>query len=141
MNFTIETQRTDARGQALAQCVIACYGTKDIFEIAKRANVRVIYERWPLVTIGECEPRLNVVRINLAALEQADEANDVEFSRLMVTSIILAHELGHLFDARLCAQEGKKPLSSERIAHAFAASLLKLSRSRVEYERLWLRKI
>lgn len=139
-----ELQIADARGQTLAQRVIVRYGTADVFEIARRANVRVVYERWPLVTVGECEPRLNVVRINLAALDQADEANDADFSRTMLTSIILAHELGHLFDERLPDGERKKPVKrvmSERTAHAFAARLLKFSPSHVEYERRRQKKL
>lgn len=139
-----ETQTAEVRGRALAARVIARYGTADVFEIAERANVRVVYERWPLVTVGESEPRLNVVRINLAALDQADEANDADFSRTMLTSVILAHELGHLFNERLPEGERKKPVEraiSERIAHAFAAALLKLSRSHVEYERRWQKSL
>ncbi len=135
-----EIQIAAARGKELARRVIARYGTADVFEIARRANVRVVYERWPLVTVGECESRLNVVRINLAALDHADEANDADFSRTMLSSIILAHELGHLFDERLRDGERKKFVErviSERIAHAFAARLLKFSRSHVGYERRW----
>ena len=135
-----EIQTADARGRALAERVIARYGTTDVFEVAGRASVRVIYERWPLVTAGECEPRSNVVRINQVALDKADEANDPDFSRAILTSVILAHELGHLFDERLRAQEGGKRAGraiGERVAHAFAARLLNLPREYIEYEQLW----
>ena len=126
-----EIQAANVRGQELAQRVIACYGTTDVFEIAERAGVRVVYERWPLVTIGECEPRLSVIRINLAALERAEKVSDEKIAREMLRRIILAHELAHLFDARLCVQGRHKRLKyliSERTAHAFAASLLNLPR-------------
>lgn len=137
-----EIRTADARGRALAARVIARYETADVFEIAARARVRVVYKRWPPVTVGECEPRASVIRINLAALDGADEACNEEFSRTILTSVILAHELGHLFDERLCAQEMKKRVgraTRERVAHAFADSLLNLPRGYVEYERYWQR--
>lgn len=135
-----EIQAADTHGRALAARVSARYETADVFKIAERAGVRVIYERWPLVTVGECEPRAKVVRINLAALDGADEADDAEFSRTVLTSVILAHELGHLFDERPRTQEMKKRIGraiGECVAHAFATSLLNLPRGCVEYERFW----
>ena len=137
-----EIQAADAHGRELAARVSARYETADVFKIAERARVRVIYERWPLVTVGECEPRASVIRINLAALDRADEADDAGFSRTILTSVILAHELGHLFDERPRTQEVKKRTGSalgERVAHAFATSLLNLPRGCVEYERFWQR--
>lgn len=134
-----EIQTADRRGHASARRVVALYRTTDVFEIAERAGVRVVYERWPLVTVGECEPRLRVVRINLAALDRAGKGNNAECSRRMLTSVILAHELGHFFNARRCVTGKRKRfehLIGERVAHAFAASVLNLSRSCVEDKEL-----
>jgi hypothetical protein len=127
-------------GAALARHVAAEYGTADVFELAARAGVRLVYERWPLLTVGECEPRAGIVRVNLAALEQAREG-DERFTKQALARLIIAHELGHFFDARLnrTKRQGRTGRQmAEKIAHAFAVELLRLpSRAFEEYERFW----
>jgi hypothetical protein len=111
------------------------YGTADIFEICKRAGVRIDYQCWPLVTIGECEYNPPVVRVNLAALDCVAAAN-LGITRSRFEQSIVAHELGHLFLAELKGAVGRKVShyanlvtagKTEEDAHCFAVELLNLS--------------
>lgn len=123
-----EVRAAEAHGSELAQYIIANFGTTDVSEIAYRAGARIVYQRWPLVTIGEYEPRTTTIRVNIAALERAHDANPPSSPELLSRAII-AHELGHLFTARLNAGRYlyKEHLLNERMAHSFAVTLLSAS--------------
>lgn len=131
-------------GAELARRVIASCGTSDVFDLARQACVRVVYERWPLVTVGEYDPRAATIRVNLAALEQSRqriEAFGVAWpSTEILARLIVAHELGHLFDARersASSRNRKRDATRELIAHAFARNLLGMPASASCYEKFW----
>lgn len=94
-------------GFALAQSVIAQFATKDPFELALRAGVKVTYARWHPVTWGEFDQRSATICLNLAAPVPLEK--------------ILAHELGHYFSGRKSQECRKK---QEKLADEFALALL-----------------
>ena len=69
--------------------VIEKFGTLDCFAIAKKAGVKIVYESWHPVTIGEYDKVSKTICVNLRALENG------KFSE----RTIIAHELGHFFAA------------------------------------------
>jgi hypothetical protein len=62
----------------------------NIYEAARRLGVKVLEQRWPLVTAGEWDAAAREIRVNLAALEAAQG-----FDRELVKRAIVAHELRH----------------------------------------------
>jgi Zn-dependent membrane protease YugP len=137
------TRKAEICGAELARRVIASCGTSDVFDLARQACVRVVYERWPLVTVGEYDPRAATIRVNLAALEQSRQRNEAGAawpSPEMLARMIVAHELGHLIDARehsASSRNRKRDAVHELIAHAFARSLLGMPASPSCYEKIW----
>lgn len=137
------TRKAEIRGAELARRVIASCGTSDVFELARQACVRIVYERWPLVTVGEYDPRAATIRVNLAALEQSRQRNEAGVawaSPKMLARMIVAHELGHLFDMRersASSRNRKEDAARELMAHAFARNLLEIPFIPNCYERLW----
>ena len=86
------------------------FGTRDVFEIARRANVCINYESWHPATIGEFERKTQSIRVNLRASERG-----ISFEK------IVAHELGHFFAADLKTSRSEE----EKFACEFAENLLK----------------
>lgn len=76
-------------GAETARKIIVKFGTRDVFVIAERANVRIVYESWQPVTIGEFDKKHQTISVNRRALE------DDKFDERK----IIAHELGHFFTA------------------------------------------
>lgn len=70
--------------------VVRAYGARDVFSIAEKAKVAVVYESWHPVTFGEFERKTNVIRVNRRALEAEDDSGGLERR-------IIAHELAHFF--------------------------------------------
>ena len=68
--------------------IVARYGTRDPREMAGRAGVPVVFERWHPTTLGEFERKTGTIRVNLNA-ENVD------------ADAVIAHELGHFFAAEL----------------------------------------
>lgn len=119
-------REAEARGAQTAQRASVEFQTTDAFTIAKRAGIKIIRERWPLVTIGEYEPRTRTIRVNLAALEQARGAKDQRLIGLLEQAIV-AHELGHMFNVHArdsTIDKQTRRLIAEQAAHGFAANLL-----------------
>ncbi|HVF26837.1 MAG TPA: hypothetical protein VM943_01270 [Pyrinomonadaceae bacterium] len=117
-----------ARGAETARRIAAQFQTDEVFTLARRAGVKIIYERWPLVTIGECEKRSRTIRVNLNAIEHRDSIKYL--GKELLERAIIAHELGHLFDTRtekLSADKSTERLIDEHTAHGFAAQLLQVS--------------
>lgn len=117
---------------SLAERAIEEFGTRDVHEMARRAGVRIVFERWPLVSVGECETGL--IRVNQTALERASE-DAGWFSREGLERLIIAHELGHLLAAKWVEGEDH----SEALVHGFVRELLDLPFAPTECERLWKR--
>lgn len=97
-------------GLKKADEVVARFETHDVFEIARRAGISVVYESWHPVTVGEFERKTGTIRVNLRAQEKG-----ISFAK------IVAHELGHFFAVDL--KLNKK--DEEFFASAFAENLLK----------------
>lgn len=125
----------ELNGAELARQVVAEFQTEDVIIIAARAGVKIRYRRWPLVTVGEYEPRTATITVNTAALERA-KAEETELSALSLERLIIAHELGHFFDAQTSRTATSKH-DAEHIAHGFAAALLHLDGKLEQYEKLW----
>lgn len=125
---SIEASVAVSRGAELARRVAAEYGTSDVFNIAECAGVKIIYESWALVTIGECEPERNFITVNARAIEIADDTGSE------VERAIIAHELGHIFEWRTRVNPGDAEEDREGVAHGFSTRLLELSLLPVKYE-------
>ena len=97
-----------------AEEIIKRFGTSDVFKIANRNEVSIVYESWFPVTIGEFERKTRTIKVNLQALQDEKTAKKLEKQ-------IIAHELGHFFalDLKLNKKE------EENFAHAFAESLMR----------------
>lgn len=102
VQFTLEN------GFSLAQSVIAQFATRDPFELALRAGVKITYAHWYPVTWGEFDQRSTSICLNLAAPIPPAE--------------ILAHELGHYFSNLETPKRSK--LEEEKMAEEFAEALL-----------------
>ncbi len=72
-----------------ARKIIEKFGTNDVFIIAEKSNVRIIYENWHPSTIGEFDRKTRTICVNRRALD--DEKHSERE--------IIAHELGHFFAA------------------------------------------
>ncbi len=72
-----------------ARNVIEKFGTNDVFIIAERANVKIIYENWHPSTVGEFDKRRKTIYINRRAVVEKKHSERE----------IIAHELGHFFAA------------------------------------------
>ncbi len=94
--------------QKFAKRVIENFDTSDVFVIAEKAGVKIVYESWFPVTIGEFDRKSKLICVNLNAKETHEK--------------IIAHELGHFF-----AQELKlNKTEEESFCHEFAQSLLRM---------------
>jgi hypothetical protein len=93
--------------------------------LAGLVQARIVFERWPLVTRGECHPRARTIVVNLAALDAAEAAGGAA-ARASMLDAIIAHELAHLLWYDVDRNVGGLPASGgaeESWAHAFAARL------------------
>ena len=92
--------------ETAAQKVIDKFGTDNVFEIAEKADVEVVYEKWFPTTIGEFDRKNKTICVNLNAQEKVEK--------------IIAHELGHFFAQDL--NLGKA--DEEKFCNDFAKSLM-----------------
>lgn len=67
--------------------IVLEFKTSDVISIAEKAGVKIVYERWFPVTIGEYDRKNRTICVNLNASEKVEK--------------IVAHELGHFFAADL----------------------------------------
>jgi Zn-dependent peptidase ImmA (M78 family) len=93
--------------------IIEKFGTNDVYEIAEKNGVSILYENWYPVTIGEFERKTKTIRINLRVL--GNKGNNEILERT-----IIAHELGHFFAGEF--HFNKK--DEEIFAHEFAENLI-----------------
>ena len=89
------------------------YGTRDVYQIAGKACVSIIYESWHPATVGEFENKTKTIRVNRNAPGEAKNAENTQRR-------IVAHELGHFF-ARDLKMDKKQ---EEKFAQSFAEKLL-----------------
>ena len=98
-------------GRVVAKKIIAELGTSDVYAIAEKSGVKIFYENWYPVTIGEYERKTRTIRVNRRAL--TSNKNDVSVEK------IIAHELGHFFAVDLNYSREEE----ERFARRFAEIL------------------
>jgi len=94
-----------------AQNIVEKFGTADVFVIAEKSNVKIVYESWFPVTVGEFDKKTKTICINRRALEIE------KFSERK----IIAHELGHFFAAEFDLDRQ----TEEAFAEPFAVELMK----------------
>jgi hypothetical protein len=98
-------------GQTIAKKIIAAFGTNDVRLIAEKSGVKIVFENWHPVTIGEYERKTRTIRVNRRASEIGENGANPEK--------IIAHELGHFFAADLKLEKTEE----EIFAREFAESL------------------
>ncbi|MDQ3061854.1 MAG: ImmA/IrrE family metallo-endopeptidase [Acidobacteriota bacterium] len=89
------------------------YGTRDVYQIAGKAGVSIIYESWHPATVGEFERKTKTIRVNRNAPGKAEDAENTQRK-------IVAHELGHFFAVDLKMDKKEE----EKFSHSFAERLL-----------------
>jgi hypothetical protein len=89
------------------------YGTRDVYQIACKAGVSIIYESWYPVTVGEFEKKTKTIRVNRNAPGKAEDAENTQRK-------IVAHELAHFFAIDLKMDKKEE----EKFARSFAEKLL-----------------
>lgn len=94
-------------GKQLAQTIIDRYGTKDVYEIVKKAGINLKFEQWHPVTNGEFHRKTRQIRINTNAESCIEK--------------VIAHELGHYFIAEITVERIE---NEEKIADDFSIGLI-----------------
>ena len=87
--------------------------TRDVFLIAEKAGVSIIYESWHPATIGEYDRKTKTIRVNRNAPGKAEDAENMREK-------IIAHELGHFYAIDLKMDKKEE----EKFARSFAEKLL-----------------
>lgn len=67
----------------LTEKVVNRFQTRDVSRIAEKSGLKIIYEKWFPVTLGEFDWKKREIRVN--------ENAEISFDK------IIAHELGHYF--------------------------------------------
>lgn len=94
------------------QKIINKFGTLNVYEIAEKSGVKIIYQRWYPTTAGEFDKKNKTICVNTEAV----------LANLVSEQEIIAHELGHFF-----AEEfGFDRKSEENFAKEFANALINL---------------
>ena len=91
----------------LAESVFSQFETCDVFEIAEKSGMSIIYQKWFPVTLGEFDWKSKTIIVN--------ENAGIEKEK------IVAHELGHYFLKEFAI----KITDEERFCDEFADELLK----------------
>ncbi len=94
-----------------ARKIVEKFGTNDVYAIAEKVGVKIVYENWHPVTIGEYDKKSRQICVNLRAV------NDDKFTERK----IIAHELGHFFAAAFDFDRKQE----ENFACSFAEELTK----------------
>lgn len=79
----MDNEKFKILGEELAENIIEKFGTQSILQVCLLANIRIHYEKWNPVTLGEFDRKNNTICINLNA--NIDQIQ------------IIAHEMGHYF--------------------------------------------
>ena len=102
------------RGQTIAKKIIAECGTNDVFQIAAESGVKIVFENWHPVTIGEYERKTRTIRVNRRAGEVGESGASPEK--------IIAHELGHFFAADLRLERAEEEIFAREFAENLTAN-------------------
>jgi Zn-dependent peptidase ImmA (M78 family) len=95
-------------GSKLAKKVTDRFQTKDVFEIAKKLDISIVYENWFPVTLGEIDFKNKRITVN--------ENAEIPFEK------IIAHEIGHYFLEEFSPQRHGE---AEKFCDDFAEELTK----------------
>ncbi len=95
-------------GVDLAEKIYSEFGTNCVFEIARKLDISIVYEKWFPVTLGEFDKKNRRITVNKNA--------QFPFEK------IIAHELGHYFLGEI---EPHRHRDVEKICDEFADELLK----------------
>lgn len=93
--------------------IVREHKTRDVFLIAEKAGVSIIYESWHPATIGEYDRKTKTIRVNRNAPDKAEDAENMREK-------IIAHELGHFYAIDLKMDKKEE----EKFARSFAEKLL-----------------
>lgn len=108
MDFGLKNENKQLKFDAceLAKRVFAEFRTNNVFEIAEKAGVKIVYEKWFPATIGEFDRKNKTICVNLNARVKTEK--------------IIAHELGHFFAPDLNLNRAEE----EKFCDGFAKKLL-----------------
>lgn len=95
------------KANQLAEKVLRSFQTRDVSQIALKSGLKVLYEKWFPVTLGEFDWKNREIRVN--------ENAKISFDK------IIAHELGHYF---IKVYELKITGDEEAFCDEFADNLL-----------------
>lgn len=101
-------------GGELIKKVLLNFGGDDVYEIAERAGVKIIYEKWFPATAGEFHRKTKTIVVNENAAIPPEK--------------IVAHELGHYFLTEFEWQrisKGTGCFDEEKFCDEFADCLLR----------------
>jgi hypothetical protein len=98
-----------------AQKIIAELGTSDVYRIAEKSGVKIVFENWYPVTIGEYERSTRTIRVNRRAGEVGENGSNHEK--------IIAHELGHFFAADLKLEKTEEEVFAREFAENLTGNL------------------
>jgi Zn-dependent peptidase ImmA (M78 family) len=96
-----------ADGLTLASKITNAFQTNNVFEIATRLEISIVYAKWFPVTLGEFDRKNRRITVNKNAR--------IPFEK------IIAHELGHYFLEEISPQRHG---DAEKICDDFAEELL-----------------
>lgn len=93
-------------GRQIAEQVFKKFAAGDVYFIARNVGVKIVYEKWFPVTIGEYDRLKKTIFVNLNAAENDEK--------------IIAHELGHFFAQGLDLGKTEEEIFAQRFADYFA---------------------
>ncbi len=94
-------------GSKLAEKVTNQFRTNNVFRIAQKLEISIVYEKWFPVTLGEFDKKKRRITVN--------ENAEIPFEK------IIAHELGHYFLEEFLPRRHR---DAEKICDEFADELL-----------------
>lgn len=98
-------ENTKTNGHKIARQICEEFASDDIFAIAQNVGVKIVYEKWFPVTIGEFDSIKKIIIVNLNAAERDEK--------------IIAHELGHFFAQDLNLEKVEEEIFARDFANYF----------------------
>lgn len=97
----------------LVSLIVFRCGTRDVFEIAEKTGVKIVFRKWFPTTAGEFHRKTKTIYVNENAAIAAEK--------------IVAHELGHYFlrEYETPRRRNAEDFDEEKLCDEFAEELLK----------------
>ncbi len=105
LGFEISDFETARR---LAEDIFSQFQTRNVYEIAEKSNIKIVYQKWFPVTLGEFDWKAKTIIVNESAAVKKEK--------------IIAHELGHCFLRKF---DVENVADEEKFCDEFADELLK----------------